>query len=442
MAGTWQQDEASWPDEARPAGVDEDVDDELEAPRGDVSVEWTEEPEQPVAESDLVRAYFKQIARVPLLKRAEERRLCEQIETAQRALAASLLSVPDAAHPLAELAAAVKRGTAVPDDLLQSHEGRPLRPREIADALAGFARARRLAAALPRAGRSPARVEALLARIQAALVDVPLRRSLVESLAASFDPRDRDAGVRRVTTKLAAVRALKQQLVEANLRLVVSVAKRYRHTSLSLLDLVQEGNLGLLKAVDRFEYRRGFKFSTYATWWIRQGITRSIAQTGRTIRLPAHTIESINRVYAAQRALTRELERQPTLPELAARTGMSIKQVRHALHAETPIVSLDAPVGESTPLGAIVAAPAVESPETRIVDGDLHAALFRSLGVLPDRQRFVIERRFGLGNARMHTLEELAGELGISRERVRQIEQQALVRLRREVSPHHWRSAA
>ena len=150
----------------------------------------------------------------------------------------------------------------------------------------------------------------------------------------------------------------------------------------------------------------------------------------------------MNRVYAAQRWLQRELDRQPTIIEIATRAGLSAKQVRQALHAETPIVSLDAPVGESTPLGAIVPDPTGYSPEHRIVDDDLHGALSKCLDALPDRQRFVIERRFGLGNARAHTLEEIAGELGISRERVRQIERQALTKLRRHVTAQGWPSAA
>ena len=439
MTGTWQQDTEPWAgDEPLVGALDEGIS------AFPTAVEGTPAGQAAAADSDLVRAYFKQIGQVPLLKRAEERRLCEQIESAQRALAASLLAVPDTAHALAQLALAVKRGTRVPDDLLQSHEGRPLAPREIARALASFTQARRLAAALRRASHPRSHDAALrtLQHVERTLDAVPLRRALVEELAATVRPHARDARARRVRDQLDVVRLLKQQLVEANLRLVVSVAKRYRHGTLSLLDLVQEGNLGLLKAVDRFEYRRGFKFSTYATWWIRQGITRAIAQTGRTIRLPAHAIETVNKVYAAQRALARELDRQPTVPEIAARAQLPAKQVAQALLAETPVVSLDAPVGEDTPLGALVASPSGDSPEHRIVDDDLQQALAKSLDTLPERQRFVIERRFGLGNARAHTLEELAGELRISRERVRQIERQALLRLRREVSPHGWRSAA
>lgn len=403
----------------------------------------THEQAQIAADSGLVRAYFKQIAHVPLLTRDQERRLCEQIETAQRALAASVLAAPETAAPLAALVRSVTGGTVAPDDLLQSHEGRPLAPHEIADALEGLARAQRLGADLSASTHMRhGDIDTGLHAIEQALASVPLRRALVEDLAARVPTSAREARLRRVRERHDAVRLLKQRLVEANLRLVVSVAKRYRHTSLSLLDLVQEGNLGLLKAVDRFEYRRGFKFSTYATWWIRQGITHAITQTGRTIRLPAHTIDTMNRVYAAQRWLRRELDRQPSMIEIATRAGLSAKQVRQALRAETPIVSLDAPVGEGTPVGALVADTTRYSPEHRIVDDDLHDALSRSLDALPDRQRFVLERRFGLGNARAHTLEEIAGELGISRERVRQIERQALTTLRQHVTAQGWRSAA
>ena len=237
---------------------------------------------------------------------------------------------------LAELSAAIRRGTASPDDLLQSPDGCSLSAIEVDKALVMLGRASRRAMGLARIDEALAikplssscrqelrrRADRLLDAIGRTLVEVPLRPAFVETLAGDAAQGGRNAeAVRRVQIRLEALRALKRRLVEANLRLVVSVARRYRQSGLSLLDLVQEGNLGLLKAVDRFQYRRGFKFSTYATWWIRQAITRAIAQTGRTVRLPVHTVEALNRIEASRRKL-KELGRDPTVEDIATHVSM------------------------------------------------------------------------------------------------------------------------
>jgi RNA polymerase primary sigma factor len=411
--------------------------------------DWTTPPQAPEAaegtEIDAVRLYFQQIARVPLLKAREERALCEQIEAAQTAAAAALLAVPAAAARLASMAAGVRTGTSVPDSLLQSPEGQPLRPREIAEALAGLARARRQAAALARvdeeltAKRLPARrraelhrrVARLLESVTRTLAAVPLRPAFVEALAADVLSGEAGECVRRVQVRVDELHELKRRLMEANLRLVVSIAKRYKHTNLSLLDLVQEGNLGLMRAVDKFQYRRGFKFSTYATWWIRQAITRSIADHGRTIRLPVHVIESLNRIGAARRVLARELGRDPTVQEIATRTRIPAEKVMLVIRSGAPLASLDAPVSEDLVFGDFVPDTGALAPDAPLLEEDTLHQVKLALESLGERERLVLELRFGIVNAREHTLQEIADRLGVSRERVRQIEQQAMQRLRR-----------
>jgi RNA polymerase primary sigma factor len=396
------------------------------------------------ADSDGVRLYFDQIGRVALLRATEERALCARIETARHALAAAVMAVPAGRRRIAALAAAVRAGAAPPDRLFESPEGRVLGSSDITAALATLAGAQRQAAALTRVDTARAatrlsasrraelrqQAERAFAALARRLTDVPLRPAVVEAFAAETTGPPWMA-VERVRTRLGDLADLKRQLMEANLRLVVSIAKRYRHASLPLLDLVQEGNLGLMKAVDKFQYRRGFKFSTYATWWIRQAITRAIADTGRTIRLPVHIIETLNQLEAARRRLTGDLGRDPTVQELAAFTRLPAGKVALALRSGTAPASLDARVSESALFGDLLSDAGALSPEGPLLAEDTVRRVRCALETLPDRERHVLERRFGIGGRRGETLQEIAGRLGVSRERVRQIEQRALERLRR-----------
>jgi len=412
--------------------------------------DFTERPrdekvEREGAEVDAVRAYFQQIGRVPLLKPAEELALCRQIETAHHRLAASLVAVPAASRRLAELSAAVRSGASTPDGFLQSPEGRPLRRTEIVAGLARLTQARRQGTALMRVDEALGaarlaerkrqelrqRAERLLASIERTVADVPLRPALIETLAADVVAGPNGERVNRVVAGLDALRELKGRLMQANLRLVVSIAKRYRHTDLSLLDLVQEGNLGLMKAVDRFQYRRGFKFSTYATWWIRQAITRTIADTGRTIRLPVHVVDSLKRISATRVVLAKELGRDPTIQELSARTRMPAEKVMLLIRSGAPLASLDAPVSDEAVFGEFIPDTGSLSPEAPLLEEETLRRVKLALESLSDRERLVLELRYGIVNAREHTLQEIANRLGVSRERVRQVEQQAMQRLRR-----------
>jgi RNA polymerase primary sigma factor len=224
-------------------------------------------------------------------------------------------------------------------------------------------------------------------------------------------------------------RRTKQELMEANLRLVVSIAKRYVGRGLSFLDLIQEGNLGLMKAVDRFQYRRGFKFSTYATWWIRQAVQRAVADFGRTIRLPVHAADSLNQLDKARRVLRDELRREPTIRELADHVEMPVDKVQFLLRARTTPYSLEMLVGEETPLGALLKLDA-PTPEDLTLAQDLQSRVRRYLARLSEREREIICLRYGIGTDRECSLEEVGRRFSISRERVRQIESKAMKKLR------------
>ncbi|MDD3845866.1 MAG: sigma-70 family RNA polymerase sigma factor [Syntrophorhabdaceae bacterium] len=406
---------------------------------------------------NIIWAYLKDMGRISLLTSDEESQIAGKIEEAEKRAKSILFELPQAVNELLEIGRQLKEGTISIVDVVNNIDEMNLTQKDeekykkktissINSIKSLHEKKEGIKKALPGTDR-PGRKELandlrkVEDKAESILLNLKLSKKILVEIIRKITHqmnlmKDGEASiVRRKLTELGEIenglKIVRNRLVQANLRLVINIAKRYLNRGLSFLDLIQEGNMGLMKAAEKYDYQKGYKFSTYSTWWIRQAITRAIADCGRTIRVPVHILETKNKINKATTALFQELGETPNLEDISLKAGLSLEKVRKIMKVSGGAVSIETPVGDDeSKLGDFIADPKASSPFIELVDISLKEEIDKVLSTLTPREEKVIRMRLGIGEKTDFTLEEVGDVFGLTRERIRQIEVKALRKLR------------
>jgi RNA polymerase primary sigma factor len=404
------------------------------------------QPSQSAGNGGNLRVYLREMGSVPLLTRRDEIRVARRIERGERRLVDALAQSESARQAVRHLGDELRHrrieldghvaGEGLPTERLRTRALETIRRIELlAEEVAHLERRRRR---LKPGGRAQRAASWAVARrrveLSRAFRALGLDPEFVGRLSRLVVQDDREPGcIRQIRRGRREIEDGRNTLIRSNLRLVVSIAKKCSHRGVHFLDLIQEGNIGLMRAVEKYEYRRGYKFSTYATWWIRQAVTRAVADQSRTVRVPIHMNEIINRVHQAQAALVQRIGREPSVEEVARELDLGVSKVRKVLEVGQAAVSLERSVGadKDLMLKDFLEDPRSHSPLDTALLSDLRRRTRLALGCLTEREERIIQMRYGVGGGRPHTLDEVGRAFMLTRERIRQIESKALSKLRR-----------